>query len=180
MSAGRFVAADFAVPARLEAPRFTLRMLSIHDLVKDYDAVMSSREQLWARFAAPWGWPRADLSLEQDLIDLAWHQKEFQRRTSFAYAAMSPDGARLLGCVYIEPPVSSGMEADAAEAEVWFWARSSELASGLEDELGHAVADWLARDWPFRRVLWQGVAREVVRAAPPAVSPSPASTESAL
>ena len=184
MSAGRFVAADFAVPASLEAPRFTLRMLSIHDLVKDFDAVMSSRERLWARFAAPWGWPRADLSLEQDLIDLAWHQKEFQRRTSFAYAAMSPDGARLLGCVYIEPLVvrdetaaeaageTAGGAADAVEAEVWFWARSSELASGLEDELGRAVADWLARDWPFRRVLWQGVAREVVRAA--------SSTESAL
>jgi hypothetical protein len=174
---------DSPVPTGLQMPRFTLRMLSIHDLVKDFDAVMSSREQLWVRFAAPWGWPRADLSLEQDLIDLAWHQKEFQRRTSFAYAAMSPDGARVLGCVYIEPPVvrdeTAGDEAaDAVEAEVWFWARSSELASGLEDELGRAVADWLARDWPFRRVLWQGVAREVVRTVPPAVSP--ASAESAL
>ena len=70
---------------------------------------------------------------------------------------------------------------EPVEAEIWFWARSSELASGLEDELGRAVADWLARDWPFRRVLWQGAARKVVRAAPPAASPvSPVSAESAL
>ncbi len=173
MSVGRFVGADFVVPARVETPRFTLRMLSIHDVVKDYDAVMSSREHLWARFAAPWGWPRADMSLEQDLIDLGWHQKEFQRRSSFAYAAMSPDGARLLGCVYIEPPVArdetAGDEAaDAVEAEVWFWARSSELASGLEDEIGRVVSAWLARDWPFRRVRWQGVARDVARDLPAA------------
>ena len=178
MSVGRFVGADFAVPVRVETPRFTLRMLGIHDLVKDYDAVMSSREHLWARFAAPWGWPRADMSLEQDLIDLGWHQKEFQRRSSFAYAAMSPDGARLLGCVYIEPPVdgeaTGGKAADAVEAEVWFWARSSELASGLEDEIGRVVSGWLARDWPFRRVRWQGVVRDVVRDA------RPASAETAL
>jgi hypothetical protein len=174
----RFVSADFAVPARVETPRFTLRMLSITDVVKDFDAVMSSREHLWARFAAPWGWPRADLSLEQDLIDLGWHQKEFQRRSSFAYAAMSPDGTQLLGCVYIEPPVgeettddeTAGDEAaDAVEAEVWFWARSSELASGLEDEIGRVLSGWLARDWPFRRVRWQGVVRDL----PPASAETP-------
>ena len=79
-----FLPPDFAVPARAQTPRFTLRMLSIHEVVKDFDAVMSSREHLWARFGSTWGWPAADLTLEQDLIDLAWHQKEFQLRSAFA------------------------------------------------------------------------------------------------
>ena len=46
---------------------------------------MTSREQLWEQFGQGWGWPSEDLTLEQDLIDLAWHQKEAQRRSSFTY-----------------------------------------------------------------------------------------------
>jgi hypothetical protein len=42
--------------------------------------VMTSREHLWDQFGQPWGWPSEDLTLEQDLIDLASHQKEAQRR----------------------------------------------------------------------------------------------------
>jgi len=151
-----FLPPDFAVPARAQTPRFTLRMLSIHEVVKDFDAVMSSREHLWARFGGVWGWPAADLTLEQDLIDLAWHQKEFQLRSAFAYALMSPDEARLLGCVYVDPP-----EREGADAEVWFWGRSSELASGLEDEIEAFVVGWLAREWPFGSVRLQGVLQEV-------------------
>jgi len=36
-------------------------------------------------------WPEG-LTFEQDLIDLGWNQKEFQRRTSFALAI--PDEKR--------------------------------------------------------------------------------------
>ena len=100
----RFVPSEFEVPDLLEHDRFRLPPLTVHDLVKDYDAVMSPRDYLWDQFGQAWGWPRADLALEQDLIDLGWHQKEFQRRSSFAYAVMSPDETRLLGCVYVDPP----------------------------------------------------------------------------
>ncbi|MBK7471161.1 MAG: hypothetical protein IPI73_11545 [Betaproteobacteria bacterium] len=71
------------------------------------DAVMSSREHLWQRFGANWGWPAADMTIEQNIVDLGWHQKEFTLRSSFDYAVMSLDGARLLGCVYIDPPRSA-------------------------------------------------------------------------
>ena len=37
-----FVPRDFVGPATLETDEFRLRMLSGHDVVKDYDAVMSS------------------------------------------------------------------------------------------------------------------------------------------
>ena len=42
---------DFEVPAGLETRRFILRMLPINDLVKDYDAVMSSVDPLRYSFA---------------------------------------------------------------------------------------------------------------------------------
>lgn len=146
-----FLPPEFTVPAVVETERFRLRSITIHDAFKDYDAVMSSREHLWSRFGAIWGWPAADLSIEQNIVDLAWHQKEFQLRSSFDYAVMSLDERRLLGCVYIDPPHEPGTDAD-----VWYWARQSELSSGLEDRLGRFVASWLGSAWPFRKVTLNG------------------------
>jgi len=145
----RFVPREFVVPRLLETERFRVRTLTIHDVVKDYDAVMTSRAHL--RAALPWGWPPDDLTLEQDLIDLAWHQKEFDRATSFAFAVMSPDERRLLGCVYLEPA-----EKDGYDAEVAMWVRADELATGLEDVLEATVRRWVAEAWPFARVGYPG------------------------
>ncbi|MBK8739668.1 MAG: GNAT family N-acetyltransferase [Betaproteobacteria bacterium] len=146
-----FLPDDFEVPAVAGTERFRLRSITIHDVFKDYDAVMSSREHLWQRFGAIWGWPAADMTIEQNIVDLGWHQKEFTLRSSFDYAVMSLDGARLLGCVYIDPPREPGVD-----AEVWLWARQSELAAGLEGELERFVVDWLGRSWPFKSIHLQG------------------------
>ncbi len=146
-----FLPADFDVPERLETERFRLRPLTVHDVVKDYDAVMSSREHLWHQLGQAWGWPPANLTLEQDLIDLGWHHKEFQRRSSLAYAVMSPDEARLLGCVYVDPARRAGYD-----AEVWLWVRASELATGLDELLYATVRRWIDERWPFGRVAYPG------------------------
>ncbi len=142
-----FLPDDFRSPGAVESELFLLRPITIHDVIKDYDAVMSSREHLWTRFGDIWGWPPPDLSLEQDLIDLAWHQKEAQLQSTFNYAVMSLDESMLLGCVYIDPP---GME--ATEADVWFWIRTSMLAQGLENKLESFVREWLKSQWPFQTV----------------------------
>ncbi len=63
----RFLPSDFEVPELLETNRFRIRPLTIHDLVKDYDAVMTSREHLWGQFGQAWGWPQEDLTLDQVL-----------------------------------------------------------------------------------------------------------------
>lgn len=155
-----FLPRDFEAPERAEGTGFHLRSITVHDLARDYDAVMSSRSHLWSRFGAIWGWPPADLSITQDLVDLGWHQKEFQLRRSFNYAVMAPDESRLLGCVYIDPPDDAGVD-----AEVWFWGRQDELAHGLELRLGRFVTAWLAQAWPFRQVSLNGQ-RLAVAAAP--------------
>lgn len=157
-----FLPRDFTVPERAEGPGFHLRSITVHDLARDYDAVMSSRAHLWARFGDLWGWPAADLSITQDLVDLGWHQKEFQLRRSFNYAVMAPDESRLLGCVYIDPPDTPDID-----AEVWFWGRQDMLASGLEPQLDAFVRQWLAAAWPFRTVLLNGQ-RHGVATRPPA------------
>jgi hypothetical protein len=151
-----FLPRDFQVPAVVETARFRLRSITIHDAFKDYDAVMSSREHLWSRFGAAWGWPAEDMTIEQNIVDLGWHQKEFQLRSSFGYAVMSVDEQRQLGCVYIDPPHEPGTDAD-----IGFWARQSELASGLENDLASFLATWLAKAWPFRTVTFNGERRSL-------------------
>ena len=141
----------FSVPVSLVTDEFRLRMLTVHDVVKDYDAVMTSREHLRGVFGPKSTWPAADLSFEQDLIDLAWHQKEFQNRTSFAYTVMSLGETHCLGCVYIYPAAPANYD-----AKVILWARQSELKNGLEDRLLRAVKSWITREWPFNQVGYPG------------------------
>ncbi|MGC1305702.1 MAG: GNAT family N-acetyltransferase [Phormidesmis sp.] len=153
MSRRAFVPSGFTVPTGLVTEQFRLRMLSINDVVKDYEAVMTSYQHLHERsvFGPQSTWPAADLSFEQDLIDLGWHQKEFQNRTSFAYTLMNLDETRCLGCVYIDPA-----EPEDYDAQVVLWVRQSELATGLEEKLVQAVKTWLAEAWPFQRVGFPG------------------------
>lgn len=143
-----FVPKDFAVPTTLETTEFRLRMLTVNDVVKDFDAVITSTEHL--KTIWPGTWP-AGLTLEQNLIDLGWHQKEFQTRRSFAFTVVDPSGERVLGCVYIEPTRKRGYD-----AEVYLWARQSELAKGLETRLYDAVKKWVTDDWPFEGAAYPG------------------------
>ena len=148
----RLVPDDFVVPEVLEHPRFRLRMLSVNDLVKDYDAVMSSVAHLRTTFSRESGgsWPEG-LTIEEDLVDLGWHQREFTRRSSFAYTMMTPDEGRCLGCVYIMPTRRRGHD-----CKVEMWVRADELASGLDEALYRTVRAWIAETWPFANPAFPG------------------------
>ncbi len=156
-----FVPIDFVAPEGLETSEYRLRMLTIHDVVKDFDAVISSIDH--CQTVWPGGsWPQG-LTIEQNLIDLGWHQKEFQTRRSFAYTVVNLSESMVLGCVYVEPTRKRGYD-----AEVYLWARQSELAGGLEARLYAVVKDWIAAAWPFESVAFPGrdVAWEHWRAIP--------------
>jgi len=142
---------DFKVPEKLETDKFRLRMLTIHDLDKDYDAVMSSIDHLQGVFGDRSKWPSPDLTKDQDLIDLGWHQKEFQLRSSFAYTVMSLDESECLGCIYIFPSTDPGFE-----AEVYMWVRKSAFDEGLDPILEKTVKNWIKSSWPFQKVSYPG------------------------
>jgi hypothetical protein len=140
----------FIVPERLETTAFVLRPLTVHDVIRDYDAVMSSAAELKGRMANGSVWPEG-LTLEENLIDLGWHQREFKIRHSFAYTVVSHDGAKCLGCCYSYP--SSAPDFDAA---AYYWARESRIGDAADLELGTAFRGWLAKVWPFRHVAFPG------------------------
>jgi hypothetical protein len=126
-----FVPSDFSVPEKLETPEFRLRMLTVNDVVKDYDAVMTSVDHLRGVFGPHSTWP--------------------QRRSSFAYTVMDPTESTCLGCVYIDPTTKRGYD-----AEVFLWVRKSEFDKGLDPKLLLAVKEWVAEKWPFKKVAYPG------------------------
>ena len=144
-----FVPAEFVVPSELVTANFTLRMLSVGDVERDFEAVTLSA----ARVSKVWpdsGWP-AGLTLRQNLIDLGWHEKEFQNRTSFAYTMVAPDESEVLGCVYVYPTDKA-----AHDAEIFLWVRESEVANDLDEALFEVVQRWLASTWPFVNPAYPG------------------------
>jgi hypothetical protein len=65
---------DFEVPTGLEHERFRLRMLSVDDVVKDFDAICDRVDHR--------GEPQLPFveTVAENLVDLGWHQKEFELR----------------------------------------------------------------------------------------------------
>jgi hypothetical protein len=145
-----FVPSEFKIPDTLETPQFRARMLTIHDVVKDYDAVMTSIEHLQKMYAST-DWPTKELTFEQNLIDLGWHQKEFQRRRSFAYTIVSVDESQVIGCLYINPTIKGDYD-----ASITMWVRTSMVDKGFDSILFTSVKQWIAKDWPFKKVAYPG------------------------
>jgi hypothetical protein len=140
----------FAVPARLEGDGFHLRRLNASDVVKDYAAVMESAPRL-VRFMDPeGGWPTG-MTLDENLVDLGWHQREFMLRHSFAYTVMNDAEDRCLGCCYIYPSDNPSFEVMA-----YYWVREPEFHAGLDEKLGKLFRKWIAEVWPFRSVAYPG------------------------
>ena len=106
----------FQVPAVLETEHFRLRMLSVEDVEKDYEAVIESQSLLHTMFGGPW--PRDGFTLAENLADLERHQQEFLDRIAFAYTIVSLDEIKVLGCLYINPPRKTN-----ADAEIRMWVR---------------------------------------------------------
>ena len=75
---------------------------------------MTSREPLWDQFGQAWGWPLEDLTLEQDLIDLAWHQPEPNGARHLPMRSCAQTSACSSAASTPSPPTSKGVDAAAA------------------------------------------------------------------
>jgi hypothetical protein len=139
----------FAVPTRIEGSGFHLRMLTIHDVIKDFAAVMDCLDWLPGFMEPGSNWPRG-LTIDENLIDLGWHQREFTQRHSFAYTVMNDDESRCLGCCYLYPS-----DRPAFDAMAFYWARDRKL----DEDLGKVFRTSL-QDWPLKRIAFPG--RDIV------------------
>jgi hypothetical protein len=146
-----FVAADFAVPTLVETPGFKLVPLGPALVDIDFAAYMSSIEHLQQTFTRSKGWPRADISAAEAMTDMQTEEGRFQRRESFAYAVLTPDGSRERGCVYVYPSTVPGHD-----AVVRLWVTKAEYDAGFDQELYAWTQQWVAQTWPFKAVAFPG------------------------
>ncbi len=127
------------VPREYSLGEFELKALSVDDLVRDYSAVMESAADIKAANPSL-TWPDG-LTLEKNLIDLAWHQREFQARRSFAWVIEDADGA-YLGCLYVYPSIEGDNSADVN----WWWRTGKKVD---DREFRERLLSWVSSDdWP--------------------------------
>jgi hypothetical protein len=143
---------SFTPPGRVElSAGHHLRPIREADVEIDYPAVMGSRERLWRKYGEAWGWPPADMSLEDDRRDLARHEAEIAARETFNYAVLDAAETTLLGCVYVDPPDGRA----GTEAVVSWWVVDAAVGTELERTLDEFVPRWLAETWDFRSVAYE-------------------------
>ena len=160
------------VPETLRTDEMLIRPLRASDVLLDYDAVISSRAELW--LCSGGKWPREGFTIEENLADLQQHEQEHQDRLAFTYTVMNPDETECLGCIYITP-LAQRLERAAAtrqqypeseansqpmpevspnDAVVTFWVRQSRLADNLDLRLLQALTNWFRTAWTFPRVTF--------------------------
>jgi len=163
---------DFEIPRKLVTAAFRLEPLGPEHNEGDYRAWMASIEHIRATpgFAGR-PWPRADMTLAENLGDLQQHAADFAARAGFTYTVRAPGSDEIIGCVYIYPAADR-----PGQADVRSWV-SAERAS-LDVPLHAAVTAWLAGAWPFTAVSYaprpdgQGQASSAFPAPPSAHGPS--------
>ena len=142
---GAFVPDTFEPPPGLDGPGFRLEPLGPEHNERDYAAWTGSTAHISATPGfAGWGWPHP-MTSDQNLDDLRRHRRDYENRTGFTYSVLDPGTGDVIGCVYIYP-LEDGEE--GADVRSWVTERRAEL----DRPLYTTVSDWLASDWPFRRV----------------------------
>ena len=157
-----FYPAHASVPEQLQTEEFLVRPLRATDVALDYDAVISSRAELWLRSGGTW--PREGFTLEENLADLLRHEREHLEGAAFTYTVMNPTQTECLGCLYINPlgqmlqrtggSTEQLAAIGACEAWVTFWVRQSRLADNLDERLLSALLVWFRTEWAFNRVTF--------------------------
>jgi len=146
-----FVIAEFEPPVEIGGWGFKLVPLG-PDLVDiDFEAYMSSIEHLQTTFSRSGGWPREGITAEEAMQDMLNEKERFEKRESFAYAVLTPEGDRELGCVYIKPSSKPGYD-----AEVTLWVTKEEFDKGFDETLYTWSKYWVQQSWPFSTVAFPG------------------------
>lgn len=148
----KLVPDSFKVPKKLETPDFIIRKFNFSDAKLDYEAVISSIDIIKETRGGEW--PSPQLSFEDDQIDLGWHQREFENRTSFAYTVMSPDEKECLGCLYLYPPGHRSKISKDGDVDVSFWVTQKAYNEGLYEDLYKTLDKWLKSVWPFKKIVY--------------------------
>lgn len=151
------------VPAELKTEEFALRPIVADDTEMDYAAVMETRAylRLWRQST----WPEDDFTVEENRKDLIDLEQRHAAHRAFTYTVLDPDGTGCLGCVYVFPtsatflakstvtPVGDDEWAEV-DAVIFFWARLSQTALGMDERLLAALRAWFKDEWKLEKTVY--------------------------
>ena len=144
----------FIPPNKLTYEDIIARPLTRQDLDDDLAAVNSSLEII--RQTRGGSWPEEELNREFDLLDLAWHEREFRDHTSFAYVVYDTSGT-YVGCFYLYPMgdrTALTNELLKYDVDASWWVTSSAYEKGYYDKLYTGLREWLASLFPFKEIYY--------------------------
>ena len=144
-----FVPKSFDVPTNVSISPFYFTVLEESNAEVDYQAVMSSLPRLKSIFGPNTSWPSENMSLEENIVSLQAHKREFATREAFAYSVFDERKTKCLGSIYIDPSRSPHYD-----CEVYLWVR--EDSADLDAILYSSVLTWLTEHWPFEKVAFPG------------------------
>lgn len=141
-------------PPELTFDDIVARPLTRADLRDDLQAVNSSIEVI--QNSRGGSWPTEQLSDEFDLLDLAWHEREFRDASSFAYVVYNTSG-QYVGCFYLyglghRTELTEELLGFDVDASWWVSAKAHE--QGYYPKLYKAMQEWLPEEFKFSKVYY--------------------------
>ncbi|KAK6845320.1 hypothetical protein PG995_015430 [Apiospora arundinis] len=150
------VPAGFQPPSRLRHETLVATPLKREHVREDLTAVNSSRDLI--RQTRGGSWPEEELTEEFNLLDLAWHEREFRDLDSFAYVVheTSATGAAppvYVGCFYLYPMGSRtpllNKDLVAYDVDASWWVSADAYERGHYERLYRGLVSWLETAFPF-------------------------------
>ncbi len=144
---------NFQAPKDLEYEGLQAKALTRSDLKADMEGVNSSLELI--RKTRGGSWPSEPVTEDFDLLDLAWHEREFRDGTSYAYVVYDDKGA-YIGCFYLYP---MGARTELSEylmeydVDASWWVTTEAYDKGYYEKLYKAIQTWLA-DFPIQKAYY--------------------------
>jgi hypothetical protein len=126
-------------PRSMAVGPFAFTPLSPDQVDEDLAAVLAAAPVLDGIFGPVWP---TGLTREANLIDLAWHDREFTARRSFAWIIRDGAGA-YLGCFYLYPAMGTRGRAQAV-----FWLCDMAERQAVAAQLRSALDIWLVANLP--------------------------------
>lgn len=124
------------------------------DIKEDLKAVNSSIKVIQDTRGG--SWPDVELTEEFDLLDLAWHEREFRDKISFAYVTYD-NKHNYIGCFYLYP-MGDRTELSQAlmvyDVDASWWVTKEAKNKGYYEKLYLALRQWLAKDFPFKNTYY--------------------------
>jgi hypothetical protein len=144
---------NFKAPNSLSYEDLRAKTLTRSDLKADMEGVNSSLEII--RKTRGGAWPSEAVNEDFDLLDLAWHEREFRDGTSFAYVVY--DGKdTYIGCFYLYP---LGVRTELTEEmldydiDASWWVTAAAYEQGYYEKLYKALQKWLS-DFPVNKIYY--------------------------